>query len=61
VVLCICGTDMPERDDAHDDVTHWIGKLPKTDSDSTERLDKRDSRRQSKPDILSEELGVEKK
>jgi len=55
------GTDMPERDDAHDDVTHWIGKLPKKDSDSTERLDKRDSRRQSKPDILSEELGVEKK
>ena len=52
---------MPESDDAHDDVTHWIGKLPKKDSDSTECLDKRDSRRQFKPDILSEELGVEKK
>ena len=50
---------MPERDDAHDDVTHWIGKLPKESSDSTKRLDKRDPRGQSKPDILSEELGVE--
>lgn len=50
---------MQQNGDPHDDVTHWIGKLPKTDSDSTKRLDKRNPGGQSKPDILSEELGVE--
>ena len=50
---------MQQNGDPHDDVTHWIGKLPKASSDSTKRLDKRNPRRQSKSDILSEELGVE--
>ena len=58
-MLCIYGIDMQGKDDEHDDVTHWIGKLPKASSDSTKRLDKRKPRRQSKSDILSEELGVE--
>ena len=48
-----------QTDDPHDDVTHWIGKLPKADSNSIKRIDKRNLRRQSKSDILSEELGVE--
>ena len=50
-----------QTDDPHDDCTHWVGYIPKTDSNSSKRIDKRDLRRQSKPDILSEELGVEKK
>lgn len=50
-----------KKDDPHDDCTHWAGQIPKTYPDSDKHLDKRDTRRQSKPDTVSEELGVETK
>ncbi len=61
VASCICGIKMSEENSPYDDVTHWVGKLPKENTDSDKRTDERDTRRQAKPDILSEELGVEKK
>jgi len=50
---------MRQTDDPHDDCTHWIGSLPEESSHHTKRIDKRSVWWQFKPDILSEELGVE--
>ena len=44
-----------------DDVTHWVGNLPRKDTDSTKRVTERSSWRKIKSNILSQELGVEKK
>ncbi len=44
-----------------DDVTHWVGNLPSKDTDSTKRVTERSTWRKIKPNILSKELGVEKK
>ena len=44
-----------------DDVTHWVGNLPRKDTDSTKRVTERSTWRKIKPNILSKELGVEKK
>ena len=49
------------KDDPHDECTHWIGNLPKTDNDSTERPDKCNTRGTPEPNILSTKLGVEEK
>ena len=54
-------TDSTKMDDPHDDCTHWAGQIPNKDTDSPKRVDKRGDRGQSESDILSEELGVEKK
>ena len=56
-----------ESDDAEDsnapfdDVTHWVGNLPSKDTDSTKRVTKRSTWRKIKSNILSQELGMEKK
>ena len=56
-----------ESDDAQDtnapfdDVTHWVGNLPRKDTDSTKRITKRSTWRKIKSNILSQELGVETK
>ena len=56
-----------ESDDAQDtnapfdDVTHWVGNLPSKDTDSTKRVTQRSTWRKIKSNILSQELGVEKK
>ena len=47
-------TDIKE-DDPHDDVTKWIGNLPKTNTDSTERTTQRDTRGQQQPDVQRKE------
>ena len=44
-----------------DDVTHCVGNLPSKDTDSTKRVTERSTWRKIKPNILSKELGVEKK
>lgn len=59
--LYIYGIKMSKENNPYDDVTHWVGKLPKENTDSDKRTDERNTRRQPKSDILSEELGVEKK
>jgi len=65
VVLFTYGINMQEEDDAQnpnapfDDVTHWVGNLPRKDTDSTKRIIKRDTWWKVKPNILSEKLGVE--
>ena len=46
-------------DDPHDDCTHWAGNIPETNSDIPERTDQRTAWGQSKPDTLSEKLGLE--
>jgi hypothetical protein len=48
-----------ERDDPHDDITQWIGNLPKTNTDSTERTTERDTRRPQQPDVQRKEPPVE--
>ena len=64
----ICGTPMSkESDDAEDknapfdDVTHWVGNLPRKDTDSTKRTTKRNTRRETKSNFLRKKLGLEKK
>jgi len=42
-----------------DDVTHWVGNLPRKDTDSTKRVTERSTWRKIKPNILSKKLGVE--
>ena len=44
-----------------DDVTHWVGNLPRKDTDSTKRVTERSTWRKIKPNILSKKLGVEEK
>ena len=44
-----------------DDVTHWVGNLPRKDTDSTKRVTERSTWRKIKSNILSEKLGVEEK
>ena len=44
-----------------DDVTHWVGNLPRKDTDSTERVTKRNTRRKTKSNFLGKKLGMEKK
>tara|TARA_R100001480_G_scaffold20460_1_gene30229 strand:- start:62 stop:244 length:183 start_codon:yes stop_codon:yes gene_type:complete len=44
-----------------DDATHWVGNLPRKDTDSTKRSIKRRSWWQIKSDILRKKLGMETK
>ena len=56
-----------ESDDAEnqntpfDDVTHWVGNLPSKNTNRTKRTAKRSTWRKIKSNILSQELGMEKK
>ena len=44
-----------------DDVTHWVGNLPRKDTDRPKRVTKRSTWRKIKSNFFSQELGVEKK
>ena len=44
-----------------DDVTHWVGNLPRKDTDSTKRTTKRNTRRETKSNFLRKKLGLEEK
>ena len=44
-----------------DDVTHWVGKLPSKDTDSTKRVTKRNTGRETKSNFLRKKLGMETK
>ena len=43
------------EDDPHDESTHWIGNLPQESNDSTERTDKRTTRRSKQSDVQRKE------
>ena len=49
-------TAATERDDPHDDVTEWLGSLPKESADSPERPPECSSRGRQQPDIQRKEL-----
>ena len=49
-----------EDDDPTDDVTHWIGKIPKESTDEPERTDQRTTRRSKQSDVQRKELPVAK-
>ena len=56
------GDDYAEDKNApFDDVTHWVGNLPRKDTDSPKRVTKRSTWRKIKSNFFSQELGVEKK
>ena len=56
------GDDYAEdKNTPFDDVTHWVGNLPRKDTDSTKRVTKRSTWRKIKSNILSKKLGVETK
>ena len=44
-----------------DDVTHWVGNLPRKNTNRTKRTAQRSTWRKIKSNILSQELGMEKK
>ena len=44
-----------------DDVTHWVGNLPSKDTDSTKRVTKRNTGRETKSNFLRKKLGMETK
>ena len=48
------------EDDPHDESTHWIGNLPQESNDSTERTDKRTTRRSKQPDVQRKKPPMEK-
>ena len=43
--------EVHEKDDPHDDITDSLGNLPKTDTDSHERPNKRNTRRTKQSDV----------
>ena len=49
-----------EEDDPTYDFTHWVGNLPESSTDSTERTDKRNPRRTKQSDVQRKELPVAK-
>ena len=68
LVLFIYGIYMQEETEdgenpntPFDDVTHWVGNLPRKDTDSTERVTKRNTRRKIKSNFFRKKLGMEEK
>ena len=53
--------DAEDKNAPFDDVTHWVGNLPRKDTDSTKRTTKRNTRKETKPNFLRKKLGLEKK
>ena len=47
-----------EDDDPTDDVTHWIGKIPKESIDESERTYQRTTRRSKQPDVQRKKPSV---
>ena len=54
------GDNGSDQNTPFDDVTHWVGNLPRKDTDSTKRTTKRSTWRKIKSNLFSQELGVEK-
>ena len=52
--------DAEDKNAPFDDVTHWVGNLPRKDTDSDERTNKRNTRRKTKSNFLRKKLGLEK-
>ena len=50
-----------DKNTPFDDVTHWVGNLPRKDTDSDERTNKRNTRRKTKSNFLRKKLGLEEK
>ena len=55
------GDNGSDQNTPFDDVTHWVGNLPRKDTDSTERVTKRNTRRKTKSNFFRKKLGMEKK
>jgi hypothetical protein len=53
--------DAEDKNAPFDDVTHWVGNLPRKGTDSDERTNKRNTRRKTKSNFLRKKLGLEKK
>ena len=53
--------DAEDTNAPFDDVTHWVGNLPRKDTDSTERVTKRNTRRKTKSNFFRKKLGMEEK
>jgi len=53
--------DAEDTNTPFDDVTHWVGNLPRKGTDSDERTNKRNTRRKSKSNFRRKKLGSEKK
>ncbi len=53
--------DAEDKNTPFDDVTHWVGNLPRKDTDSDERTNKRNPRRKTKSNFLRKKLGLEEK
>ena len=53
--------DAEDKNAPFDDVTHWVGNLPRKDTDSTKRTTKRNTMMETKSNFLRKKLGLEKK
>ena len=53
--------EIDPKDDPHDDITDRLGDLPKADTDSTKRSDKRDTRGSKQSDVQRKESPVAKR
>ena len=53
-------THEADEDDPHDEAIHWIGQIPKENTDSTERTDKRSTRGSKQPNIQRKKPPMEK-
>jgi len=53
--------DAEDKNTPFDDVTHWVGNLPRKNTHSTKRVTKRSAWRKIKSNFLSEKLGLETK
>jgi len=53
--------DAEDKNTPFDDVTHWVGNLPRENINSTKRVSKRSAWRKIKSNFFSQELGMEKK
>lgn len=49
-------TQEADKDDPYDDVTHWVGNLPKKNTDSAERSTECDTNGPEQPDIQRKKL-----
>ena len=53
--------EVDPKDDPHDDITDRLGDLPKADTDSAKRSDKRDTRGSKQSDVQRKESPVAKR
>jgi len=53
--------EVHEKDDPHDDITDRLGDLPKENTNSNERPNKRDTRRTKQSDVQRKKPSVAKR